>query len=39
VVKLDADHFSAHVTDLIPRKELRVGFISVFENYWKGTPH
>jgi len=27
IQKLDADHFSAHVTGLVPSKELRVGFI------------
>ncbi len=29
VVKVDADHFSAHTTNLIPKKELRIGFFSV----------
>ena len=32
VGKIDADHFSAHMNNLIPKKELRIGFISV-ENY------
>jgi Domain of unknown function (DUF4424) len=39
VVKLDADHFSAHINNLVPSRELRVGFIPVLENYWNGTPH
>jgi hypothetical protein len=30
IVKLDADHFSAHIENLIPKKELRIGFISVY---------
>ena len=29
IAKMDADHFSAHTTNLIPTKELRIGFISV----------
>jgi hypothetical protein len=27
IQKLDADHFSAHVSGLVPSKELRVGYI------------
>jgi len=27
VTKVDANHFSAHVSNLVPKKELRVGFI------------
>jgi len=30
VTKIDADHFSAHVINLVPKKELRIGFIGVF---------
>jgi len=30
IVKLDADNFSAHIDNLIPKKELRIGFISVY---------
>jgi len=30
IVKLDADHFSAHIDNLIPKKELRIGFITVY---------
>lgn len=29
VTKIDADHFSAHVFNLIPKKELRIGFFDV----------
>jgi len=29
ITKADADHFSAHVTDFVPKKELRVGFFGV----------
>jgi hypothetical protein len=29
VTKPDADHFSAHITNLVPTKELRIGFVSV----------
>jgi hypothetical protein len=29
VTKIDADHFSAHTVNLIPAKELRIGFFSV----------
>jgi len=29
ITKLDADQFSAHTTNLIPAKELRIGFINV----------
>ena len=29
VEKVDADHFIAHTTNLIPKNELRIGFISV----------
>ncbi len=32
VTKIDADHFSAHVKNLIPKNELRVGFFSVEES-------
>ncbi len=30
VIKVDDDHFSAHIDNLIPKKELRIGFISVY---------
>jgi hypothetical protein len=29
VTKIDADHFSAHTANLVPSKELRIGFFSV----------
>jgi len=29
VTKVDSDHFSAHAVDLIPKKELRIGFFDV----------
>jgi hypothetical protein len=29
VSKIDADHFSAHVANLVPARELRIGFFSV----------
>jgi hypothetical protein len=29
VTKIDADHFSAHIANLIPNKELRIGFFDV----------
>lgn len=29
VTKIDADHFSAHTVNLVPSKELRIGFFSV----------
>ena len=29
VTRIDTDHFSAHATNLVPAKELRVGFFSV----------
>ena len=29
VTKVDADHFQVHATDLIPKKELRIGFFDV----------
>jgi hypothetical protein len=29
VTKIDADRFSAHITDLVPKKELRIGFFDV----------
>lgn len=29
VTKLDADHFSAHAVNLVPAKELRIGFFAV----------
>jgi hypothetical protein len=29
VTKIDADHFSAHMKNLVPTKELRIGFFSV----------
>ncbi len=29
VTKIDPDHFSAHTSNLIPRKELRIGFFGV----------
>jgi hypothetical protein len=29
VTKLDADHFSAHATGFVPKKDLRIGFIKV----------
>jgi len=29
ITKIDADHFSAHTVNLVPAKELRVGFFSV----------
>lgn len=29
VTKIDADHFSAHMVNLVPAKELRIGFFSV----------
>lgn len=32
VDKIDSDHFTAHVTNLIPKKELRIGFIDVYRN-------
>jgi Domain of unknown function (DUF4424) len=32
ITKIDADHFSAHLNNLVPKKELRIGFISVM-NY------
>ena len=31
VVKTDDDHFTAHTANLIPKKELRIGFISVYK--------
>jgi hypothetical protein len=31
VTKIDADHFSAHIDNLVPKKELRVGFIYVLD--------
>jgi len=31
VTKIDADHFSAHSTNLVPAKELRIGFFHVLE--------
>jgi hypothetical protein len=30
VTKIDTDHFSAHTNNLVPTKELRVGFITVY---------
>ncbi len=32
VTKIDADHFMAHSTNLVPKKELRVGFITVYKS-------
>lgn len=32
VTKIDADHFSAHINNLVPKKELRIGFITVYKN-------
>jgi Domain of unknown function (DUF4424) len=32
VTKIDADHFSAHTVNLIPTKELRIGFFGVWPN-------
>ena len=29
VTKMDDDHFSAHITNLVPKTELRVGFFDV----------
>jgi hypothetical protein len=29
VKRMDADHFSAHVENLVPAKELRIGFFGV----------
>jgi hypothetical protein len=29
ITKVDADHFSAHATNLVPKRELRVGFFGV----------
>lgn len=30
ITKVDDDHFTAHIDNLIPKKELRVGFITVY---------
>ncbi len=30
IKKVDEDHFSAHIDNLIPKKELRIGFIAVY---------
>jgi hypothetical protein len=30
VAKLDADHFEAHLTNFVPKKELRIGLITVY---------
>ncbi len=35
VTKVDEDHFTAHTTNLIPKKELRVGFIDIDD--WSGA--
>jgi hypothetical protein len=32
VTKIDADHFSAHVVNLVPSKELRIGFFGVMRS-------
>jgi hypothetical protein len=29
ITKIDADHFSAHITDFVPKQELRIGSIEV----------
>jgi hypothetical protein len=31
VTKIDADHFSAHIDNLVPKEELRIGFIYVID--------
>jgi Domain of unknown function (DUF4424) len=31
LVKTDDDHFMAHTTNLVPKKELRIGFITVYK--------
>ncbi len=31
IEKIDADHFKAHITNLIPKKELRVGFLAGYK--------
>jgi hypothetical protein len=30
VAKIDADHLSAHTQNLVPKKELRIGYITVY---------
>jgi hypothetical protein len=30
--KVDADHFEAHVANLVPKTELRIGFITVYSD-------
>jgi len=29
ITKIDEDHFSVHIANLVPKKELRVGFINI----------
>jgi hypothetical protein len=31
VTMVDTDHFTAHTTNLLPTKELRIGFVSVYK--------
>jgi hypothetical protein len=35
VTKIDADHFSAHIDNFIPKNEIRIGFISA-DDWFKG---
>jgi hypothetical protein len=39
VMKTDADHFSAHLTNFVPSKELRIGFINLDSGWANGEPY
>lgn len=38
VTKIDADHFSAHLDNFIPKKELTIGFITA-DDWFRGSSH
>jgi hypothetical protein len=38
ITKIDADHFSAHLTSFMPNKELRVGFVTLDSGWANGKP-
>jgi hypothetical protein len=39
VMKTDVDHFSAHLTNFVPSKELRIGFIILDSGWANGEPY
>jgi hypothetical protein len=39
ITKIDVDHFSAHLADFVPTKELRVGFITLDSGWANGKPY